>query len=181
MAQIPNSMVEGMIEDIKQHLSQKSSSVKDEIAVMQAMLNDPDYKVSVYGKNGTVEGQYCPSEDAKSMVARVISSATKINTQEATSLADNYQFNKADAKTFVNVSKEFIHTYVQTGRKLPLGAREDMDVSLEYRTVPERDTGYPRKIGVDAQGKDIYEITSSKIPAHGGIKASSPCPPWIKE
>ena len=88
---------------------------------------------------------------------------------------------KTDAKTFVNVSKEFIHTYVQTGRKLPLGAREDMDVSLEYRTVPERDTGYPRKIGVDAQGKDIYEITSSKIPAHGGIKASSPCPPWIKE
>ena len=38
-----------------------TKSQKDEIAIMKAMLNDTEYKVSVYGSNGTVESEYCPA------------------------------------------------------------------------------------------------------------------------
>ena len=44
--------VNGLLEEISTGLSQVSSSRKDEIRVMQAMLSDPSYEVSIYGKDG---------------------------------------------------------------------------------------------------------------------------------
>jgi hypothetical protein len=171
-------MVEKMVAEIHGNLSQKSSSSKDEITVMQAMLNDKTYKVDVYKKDGVVES-YCPAEAATKMVGNIIASTTRVGSQEAESLASDYQFTKSDAATFIGISKEFINTYVQTGRKLPLGGRETSNVSLEYRDIEAHESGFPKKIGVDANGKDIYKITDTKIPAHSGIKASSPCPSWL--
>ena len=46
-----------LVNDIKSNLSQKSASRKDEIKVMQAMLNDTSYEVNIYGKDGA-EGVY---------------------------------------------------------------------------------------------------------------------------
>ena len=37
---------------IKQSVKQHSASTKDEITVMQSMLNDRDYGVEIYNKNG---------------------------------------------------------------------------------------------------------------------------------
>ena len=42
--------VNELLKDIKDNLKQRNSSQKDEIAVMQAMLNDNGYKVDVYDK-----------------------------------------------------------------------------------------------------------------------------------
>lgn len=175
-----SSVVESMVAEIKSNLSQKSSSRKDEVAVMQAMLNDTTYKVGVYKKDG-LDSTYCPAEAAKEMAGRIIAGSTKMSAQEANTLGKNYQFTKADAGTMVDIGKEFINTYVQTGRKLPLGGRATSDVALEQREIEERQSGYPKKIGVDANGEDIYKITETKVPAHSGIKASSPCPSWVTE
>lgn len=173
-----SSTVEMMVKDIRDNLSQVSSSQKDEVSVMQAMLNDPNYKVGVYKKDGLVD-TYCPSAEAREMVGRIISTTTKVGSQEAKALSNNYQFTKADASTMVGLSKEFINTYVQTGRKLPLGGRQNSDVSLELKVIEEKSSGFPKKMGVDAQGKPIYKIETTKVPEHDGIKASSPCPSWI--
>ena len=40
--------VKEVIDDIKNNLTQRSSSRKDEVSVMKAMLNDPEYTVDVY-------------------------------------------------------------------------------------------------------------------------------------
>lgn len=174
-----SSVVEQMVLDIKTNLSQKSSSHKDEVAVMQAMLNDTSYKVSVYSRDKDVE-TYCPAEEARNMISSVIAATTKVGTAEADALAAEYQFTKSNADVMVGISKEFINTYVQTGRKLPLGGRENSNVSLEAREIKEKECGFPKKIGVDTNGEDIYKNIVSKVPAHGGIKAASPCPAWVK-
>lgn len=173
-----SSTVEKMVKDIRDNLSQVSSSHKDEVSVMQAMLNDTSYKVGVYKKDG-LDHTYCPAEEAREMVGRIIASTTKVGAEEAKALGNNYQFTKSDASTMIGISKEFVNTYIQTGRKLPLGGRETSDVSLEYKTVEAKTSGFPKKMGVDAGGKPIYKIEATEIPAHDGIKASSPCPSWV--
>ena len=53
--------VQELITNIKENLSQKSASTRDEVRVMKAMLNDRDFKVSTYSNNGIT--QHCPAED----------------------------------------------------------------------------------------------------------------------
>ena len=76
------SKVEELLHDINVNLSQKSASQKDEVRVMQEMLNDKSYVVGEYGKNGRV-GDYCPSADARKVVASVLSNGAKIPVAEA--------------------------------------------------------------------------------------------------
>ena len=64
--------VQNVIKGIKDNLSQRTASTKDETSVMQAMLNDKTYKVGVFTKNGQVD-TYCPAEAARAMSAATIS------------------------------------------------------------------------------------------------------------
>jgi hypothetical protein len=137
------------------------------------MLNDKDYKVGEYTKDGKV-GEYCPYEDSRKMISTIIAKTAKISAAEAKTLADDYSFGKSESATMVNISKEFINTYVATGRKLPLGGRETMNASLSIKHVSETQKQYPvGGIGSTERG----EVT---IPAHDSLKVSAPCPIWIK-
>lgn len=172
-------MVDELVKEIRDGLKQKNSSLKDEVRVMQSMLNDTSYKVGIYGKEGK-EGDYCPAEDFKSMTASIISSAAKISKEEAKVLADSHNVSKTEAGSMVNISKEFINTYLDTGRKLPLGGREKTNFALSARKVEEKAKPCPIKVGVDEEGKGIYETPIKTIPAHIGLKAYGSCPSWIK-
>ena len=78
--------VRSLIEDINATRTQASASAKDEIKVMRAMLNDPTYKVDVYGKSG-VEGQYCPYDEARAMISSILKDTTRMSTKESEELA----------------------------------------------------------------------------------------------
>lgn len=173
------SNVNAIIEDIKTNLKQRNSSQKDEISVMQAMLNDTEYRVGIYDKSGKT-GDYCPAEDFQSMVGSIISSTTKIGKDEAKALAESHEASKTEAKSMVGISKEFVNTYLKTNRKLPLGGREDTNFALSLKEVPERTKPCPRKVGIKDDGSSIYETPNKVIPAHAGLKAYGSCPPWIK-
>ena len=129
--------VKELVHEIDSTRTQTSASAKDETRVMRAMLNDPDFKVDVYSKSG-ISGQYCPYEEARSMVANIIKDTTKVSTKEAIELADNYEFGKQEATIMVGLSKEFINTYMDTGRKLPLGGREKSNVSIAKKVKEAR-------------------------------------------
>lgn len=178
MSQNANT-VTNLLNEISTNLSQTSSSRKDEIRVMQAMLSDPSYAVSVYGRDG-VEETYNPAEDFRSMCASVISHAAKVPAAEATQLMDGYAVSKAEATSMVNISKEFVNTFLKTGRKLPLGAREKSDVSLSLKQVEASVRMYPQKVGVNDDGSDRYSKTPTSIPAHESIRVHAPCPSWVK-
>lgn len=174
-----NTSVKGLLEEISTGLSQVSSSKKDEVRVMQAMLSDPTYEVAIYGKDG-VEGTYNPTNDFRAMCASVISNSAKIPMAEATQLMDDYSVRKNEASSMVNISKEFVNTFMQTGRKLPLGAREKSDVSLSLKKVEASTRLYPQKIGVNDDGSDRYSKAPTTVPAHESVRVHAPCPSWIK-
>lgn len=156
-----------LIKDIKENLEKKTASQKDERSVMKAMLNDPNFEVGIYSKDGKT-GTYSPYEDSREMMGNIISATTKMNKNEALELAKAYEVTKNDADTFINISKEFINTYMETGRKLPLGGREKSNISLIKKEVEEREARVP--------GQD----TTSKIPAHDSIRVYGSCPSWLK-
>lgn len=163
-----------LIQGIKESVKQKSASSKDEIAVMQGMLNDAEYSVGVYDASGVV-GQYCPREDATKMIGSVIASATKVSKDEAAALADAHQFNKTEAASMVGISKEFINTYAQTGRKINLGGRATSNVSLIPKDVEAGVCRYPSK---QADGTTI--TAEKQVPAYSTIKVKGSCPAWVK-
>ena len=174
------STVMELVKEINETRTQRSASSKDELRVMQAMLNDPEFVVDVYGKGGVI-GQYCPCEDAHAMAANIIKGAAKVSSKEAEHLAENYEFTKQDANTFINISKEFINTYVETGRKLPLGGRETSNIALSKKIKKERSNNFPKKVGVNDDGSDRYESCGEgTIPTHDSLRVHSSCPPWLK-
>ena len=171
--------VTALIEEISGGLSQSSSSRRDEVRVMQAMLSDPNYEVSIYGKDG-VEGTYNPTNDFRAMCASIISGAAKVPAYEATQLMSDYSVTKAQAASMVNISKEFVNTYLQTNRKLPLGARAASDVALSLKKVEASTRTYPQKVGVNDDGTDRYSKVCTTVPAHDSVRVHAPCPVWVK-
>lgn len=168
-----------LVNEIKTNLSQTSSSTKDEVRVMQAMLNDKDYEVGVYGNSGLKE-TYNPAKDFRSMLAGIISNTTKITKEESASLVNNYEVSKSEANAMVNVSKEFVNTYLNTGRKLPFGGREKSNIMISAKEIPETIKTYPKKVGINEDGTDRYESGERKVPAHCSAKLHASCPDWVK-
>lgn len=171
--------VKELLQEISVNLSQKSSSRKDEVRIMQAMLSDPSYEVSIYGKDG-IEGTYNPTADFRTMCASVMANTAKIPMAEATQLMNNYNVRRAEATSMVNISKEFVNTFLKTGRKLPLGPRETSDVSLSLKKIEASTRMYPQKIGVNDDGSDRFSKTPTVVPAHDSIRVHAPCPSWVK-
>ena len=154
--------VRELVNEINETRTQTSASAKDEARVMQAMLNDDSFVVDVYGNKG-VKGQYCPYEESRTMIANIIKSTTKINAKEAEDLANAYEFGKQESTIMVGLSKEFVNTYTETGRKLPLGGREHSNISIAKKVKPEK-------------ASDSGKVT----PSHNGLKVYSGCPSWLK-
>ena len=156
-----------LVKDIKENLDKKTASQKDERSVMKAMLNDPNFKVGVYSKAGKVD-EYSPYEDSRKLFANVISTTTKMSGSEALELAKGYEVTKSDADSMINISKEFVNTYLNTGRKLPLGGRETSNISLIKKEVAQRETRVPN------------QDKTALIPAHDSAKVYGSCPAWLK-
>lgn len=173
------SQVEMLVEEIKNGLDKCSSSRKDEVRVMQAMLSDPDYEVQVYTKDGPTE-TYNPCKDFRSMCASVIASTARVSSVEAESMMENYNVKKAEAASMVNMSKEFVNTFLKTGRKLPLGGREMSDISISQKHIPAHVRPCPHKVGVNEDGSNRYSRNQTSVGAHDSIKVYSPCPSWVK-
>ena len=157
-----------LLSEIQEKHTQVSSSQKDEISIMQAMLNDTSYAVGVYSTKGKID-TYCPAADFKAMQTNIVSSTTKISKDEARSLVADYQATKSDAAAMVNISKEFVNTYLESGRKLTLGGRADSNYALSAKNVPETKKMYQKK-HEDANGDVTWEKCEKVIPAHKGLK-----------
>ena len=169
-----NVSVQELINDIRENLKQKSASRRDEEAVMRAMLNDRNFVVKDWSSQET----HCPATEYREMVAGIIASTTKMPKVEACSIVDSYEVKKSDASTMVTLSKDFVNSTLRTGRKINLGATEKSDISIQLKEIPETQKKFPMKTGVNEDGSPRYEKNETTIPAHEGLKVSSPCPKW---
>lgn len=157
-----------------------TKSQKNETAVMTAMLNDTTYQVSTYGCNG-YQGIYCPAASFRRVVSNALCLTTGMGRTEADALVAKHEFGQQDAREMINFSKEFVLTYLRTGRKLPLGGREMSNISLKLKQVPPGFVNYPVKVGEDQDGHAICETKEAYVGAYQTVKVYGPCPPWRKE
>ncbi len=171
------STVNELLKEIRGTVKQVSASQKDEVKVMQAMLNDTSYEVGVYGKDGKI-GTYAPGKEFRTMQANIIASSAKISKDEAASLVENYEVTKSDATAMVGISKEFVNTYLQTGRKLPLGGRETTNCALLSKAVEKTEKTFQKPVK-NADGTTVFEPCKKTIPAHSSVKSKSSCPAWV--
>lgn len=165
--------VKEMVSSIKKDLNQQSASSKDEVAVMMAMVNDKSFIVDELGSNGQVVSTYCPAEVAQDLAANIIKGATKVSTAEAEELAKNHQFSKKEANAMVQLSKEFINTYLDTGRKIKFGNRDGKSLTLVQKDKKESTCTFPKRVGYNDDGTAIYQTAISKIPAYKEVKSES--------
>lgn len=175
---------EELIESIRQVNDERKRtaiSQKDEVAVMRAMINDQDFRTTVYDKDGSTDQSNCPSDYIRTVVSDAIANTTKMPKAEANNLMNDYEFSNKDAENLVGLSKEFVSNYLQTGRKLPLGCRKESDISLSYKRVEATTKGSPTRSGVDENGKDLWTIKTTTIPAHDSISVHAPCPAHLKK
>ena len=153
---------------------------KHETAVMTAMMNDGTYQVSTYAGGG-YQGIYCPAASFRRVVSNALSASTGMTRLEADSLLAKHEFTSQDAREMVNFSKEFVLSYLKTGRKLPLGGRDNSNISLKIKEVPAGFVTYPVKIGEDQHGHPICESKETFVGQYETIKVYGPCPSWKKE
>lgn len=165
--------VKEMVSAIKKDLKQSSASSKDEVAVMMAMVNDKTFTVDELGADGQVVSTYCPAEVAQELTASIIKGATKVSTAEAEELAKNHQFNKKEAGAMVTISKEFVNTYLDSGRKLKFGNREGKSLVLSQKDKEASTCTFPKRVGYAEDGKAIYQLSAAEIPAYKEVKAVS--------
>lgn len=168
--------VQEAVKSIKDSVTQVSASKKDEVTLMQTMLNDRNFEVDVYAKSGKT-GTYAPGKDFREALSSMVSGVANIDQKEAESLVEGYDVTRKQAESMVNVSKEFVNTYMTTGRKLNLGGRKTSNVSLTAKHCDAQITRYPKTITKD--GEKVTISAERWGEAYDGIKASSPRPSWI--
>ena len=145
---------------------QKSANKINEIQVMKAMLNDPDFTVSVYDKNKGFIGTKNPHEEAVKFAANICTSITGIDSKSADELASNYEFTKKDAIFMVDTAKTFVQTYMETGRKLPIIQSETSQAELLVKHVEAKEKNIPGK------------SETTKVAAYDKVVCRSKCPKY---
>lgn len=146
----------------------KAASKVDEIRVMRGMLNDPDFSISIYDKNKGMIGSRCPREEAVKFAANVSSSITGLDIKSATEIANGYEFTKKDAIFLIDNAKDFVSTYLETGRKLPIVQSATTEASLIVRHVDEKTKPVPNGTG------------TTTIPAYDKVVSKSKCPKYSR-
>ncbi len=150
---------------------QKAASRVDEIRVMRTMINDPNFSISVYDKNKGLIGSRCPREEAVKFAAGISSAITGLDNKSATELANNYEFSKKDASFLVENSKDFMQTYLQTGRKLPIIQGVDSEASIFYRPIEAKEKIVPNG----------NEKKSTLVPSYNKVICRSKCPKYVSK
>lgn len=143
-----NTATDNFIKEIINTTTQTSVNKIDEVKVMQCMLNDKDFKIAIYDRSKGYVGSRSPRDNAISLAVDTLSGVTGMSAKEARLLVEDYEFTKKDAQRFVDISKDFIGTYMQSGRKIGIvnDARSDITIGLKYveehdKSVPDKETG----------------------------------------
>ena len=172
MANENKSSLEEMINEIKANTKQISINRNDEVRVMKEMLNDPNFTVSIYDRAEGYIGQRCPHEEAVGFVKNIIQASTCLDSNDSKHLADKYEFTKRDATFLLTNMKDFMSTYLNTGRKINIVQNEKTEANLFAREVKPITKTIPASEG----SKETKQITTQ---AYTKVISNSKCPKYI--
>lgn len=141
---------------------QKSQNKTDEIIVAQTLLNDPDFQIGVYDKNKGLIGTRNVHNEAVTFITNVTSEITGLDKKSTEDLVKNYTFTKRDAQFLINTSKDFVQTYLQTGRKFNLVQSADSEANIVLKPAPAREKVVPTKDGTKLVSTCAYNKVACK-------------------
>jgi hypothetical protein len=165
----PETMEELISEIRKITKNQKAQSISDQVRVQQMLLNDPNYEVSIYDKSKGRIGSRNVHDEAIRFIADTTAAITGLDKQSARECAKSYKFTKKDANFFLNMTHDFMQTYLDTGRKLNIIQTEDSEASIFYRQIGVREKVIPSKNG------------SVKIPGYKKVIVRSKAPKYMNK
>ena len=165
------SELEQLVTEIKKGTTQIAVNRVDEVRVMKAMLNDKDYTIGVYDKGAGYIGQRSPHQEAVKFVKNVIAGATGLDNKDALHLAENYEFTKKDANFLLGNMRDFLYTYVGTGRKINImqsatteAALFTKEIAPSTKLVPDKDNpGSTKEVPTSGYTK---LVSASKCPKY---------------
>ena len=166
------SELDSIIKEIKTSAKQISINRIDEVRVMKSMLNDKNFKISIYDKNEGFIGEKCPAEEAEQFIANVIQGTTGLDAKDSKHLAENYEFTKKDAVFMVGNAKDFVEVYMRTGRKLNIIQNGAGEASIFAKDVPATTKTIPARPG----SSETKEIST---PAYTKIVSISKAPKYV--
>ena len=143
-------------------MKQKSQNKGDEVAVAQTLLNDPDFQVGIYDKNKGLIGTRHVHEEAGQFVANISAEITGLDKKTAEDLANQYTFTKKDANFIINTSRDFVQTYLKTGRKFNLVQSEDAEANIFLKSTPAKEKLIPTKEGTKLVKTGAYQKVACK-------------------
>lgn len=143
-----------LIRSISEGTTQTSISKSDEVTVMQSMLNDKEFQIAQFDRNKGYLGTHSPREIALGIVNDALCNVTGMSQKEATELSRDYHFSKRDASRQITICKDFVGTYMGTGRKMLMMSdpRGEASINLKYvepheKTVPDSNaSGKTKKV-----------------------------------
>lgn len=169
------SEMEQLIEEIKKVTETQTSINKaDELRVMTTMLNDPEFSIGVYDKKLGYIGQRSPHEEAVKFVGDIIQRATGLEKKDSQHLASELEFTKRDANFLINNMKDFITTYVSTGRKINMIQSDSTEANLYTKNMAASTKTIPNK----DNPKDTKTITTSP---YVKLVSQSKCPKYTEK
>lgn len=135
-----------LIAAIVEKTSQIAVNRTDEVTVMQTMLNDEVFRVGEYDrKNGEYTNTHSPREEALDIVKEAYTGLTGSSDVEAETLMGGYMFSKKQAQNFIGISKDFIGTYLQSGRKMTVMSEPRGEATLSLRHIEDHEKTVPDK------------------------------------
>ena len=155
-----------------------TSSQKDEIDMMRAMLNDFSYVNGIYNNSECI-GVTCPSVQLRKVLTDTICNVFNLERYEVEQELNKYNFTDKDAEQLISISKQFVVGYLESGRKLPFGQRRNCDISLTMKTVPAHKVFHPIKISKEDGGTETI-IKETMVPKYDQLRTSCKCPAWKK-
>lgn len=181
--------VSEIIQNMREDGITSRSSFSQEKKVMNAMINDPDFSMSItrYGKKVEI----CPHDEYKDIVESILRHGANVSQQEAASLSENYSPRISEAGNLLNIGKAFIHTYgvstisdeCDSGPKINLGkiinpedSSMNSNISIQFRRVGPSTRLYPYPASKDDKGNITWDRRQIEVPSHVVLHASSPCP-----
>lgn len=151
--------------------TQTSINKADELRVMTTMLNDPEFSVGVYDKKAGYIGQRCPHDEAVKFVGDVIQRATGLEKKDANHLASGLEFTKRDSSFLINNMKDFLATYMDTGRKMNIMQTESTEANIyskkmkaSTKTIPNKDN--PKEVRTITTSPYIKLVSQSRCPKY---------------
>ena len=156
------SMKDLMIQIQEVTAKQRSQNKGDELAVAQALLNDPDFQVGIYDKNKGLIGTRNVHEEAVKFISNITAEITGLDKKTAEEYANNYTFTKKDAMFIVNTTRDYTQIYLKSGRKFNIVQSDNAEATLFLRPAPAKEKIIPTKEGTKLVKTGAYQKVACK-------------------